>query len=41
LLAEGLVAGGLRFGGGEMSRARESGSTIFCEKTHRLIAVRY
>lgn len=41
LLVEDLVSGGLRIGGGEMSRARELGNTITCVEARELIAVRY
>jgi hypothetical protein len=39
LLVEDLVRGGLRIGGGEMSRARELGSTIVCVWAHEMIAM--
>jgi len=39
LLVEDLVAGGLRMGGGEMSRARELGNTIIYVEICVLVAV--
>lgn len=34
LLVEDLMFGGLRVGGGEMSRSRELGNTIICAYAH-------
>jgi hypothetical protein len=41
LLVEDLVPGGLRVGGGEMSRARELGNTITCVEAREAFAVKY
>lgn len=39
LLVEDLVSGGLRVGGGDISRARELGNTIVCEYAHESFAI--
>lgn len=39
LMVDDLVSGGLRIGGGEMSRARELGNTIILVWAHEQIVV--